>query len=253
MYLENLDTFTPLAWINYTLSHALQFHLSQFGMPFDLSANADVPMLLSARYADNLPPRLLTVLQVHGKFSLGVKEDDTLHYAFYAGMLTAEAPDDVIAGARLGYMVGESGFTIGIDYAYGRYATASNLFRSFQSLSDTQLPESNAGVFGRSLLYDRSELFLIQQLTQRGVVAGEPPSVAIRAKPAVHINQQWTVFYRFNRLHPSLGMSKMVEHAIGLKFRPLNHIILQAEFIMKQIQAPSLDVGGFRLAGTIRF
>jgi hypothetical protein len=227
IYTAPFDTFTPLAWINYHLSDALQFHLSQFAMPFDLSTNADVPTLLSAHNAGNLPPRSLTVLQMHGKFSLGAKDADTLQYAFYAGMLTGENPYDFIAGVRLGYMAGASGFTIGIDYLYGRYATAGNIFGSLHALGDIQLP-GNTGISGRALL-------------------------AIHAKPAVHINRQWTVFYRFDRLHPRLGMSKMVEHAIGLKFRPLTHITLHAEFIMKQIEAPSLDVGGFRFAGTFRF
>ena len=253
VYTAPFDTFTPLAWINYSLSNALQFHLSQFVLPFDLSINTDVPTLLSVHKVENFPPRVLTVLQVHGKFSLGANDAGTLHYAFYAGLLTADNPDELIAGARLGYMAGTSGFTIGIDYLYGRYATTSNIFGSFHALANTQLPGSNVGIFGQALLYERSELFLIQQGFLRGVVDDGHLFLAIRARPAVHITRQWTIFYRFDRLHPRLGMSKMVEHAIGLKFRPLTHITLQAEFIMKQIEAPSLDVGGGRFAGTFRF
>jgi hypothetical protein len=253
VYTAAFDTFTPLAWINYSLSNALQFHLSQFVLPFDLSINAGVPTPLSAHTAENLPPSVLTILQVHGKFSLGTDDAGTLHYAFYAGLLTAENPYEFIAGARLGYMAGTRGFTIGIDYLYGRYATTSDIFGSFHAMADTQLPGSNVGIFGQALLYERSELFLIQQGFLRGMVDDGHLSLAIRAKPAVHISRQWTIFYRFDRLHPRLGMSKMVEHAIGLKFRPLTHITLQAEFIMKQIEAPSLDVGGGRFAGTFRF
>ena len=75
------------------------------------------------------------------------------------------------------------------------------------------------------------------------------PPLAIHAKPALHINQQWTVFYRFNRLHSSSGIAKMPGHAIGLKFRPLPSITLHAEFIMKHVATP----GGFWVAGTVRF
>jgi hypothetical protein len=190
---------------------------------------------------------------VHGKFSLGPNEAGLFHYAFYAGLLTAENPADLLAGAQLGYMAGTSGFTIGIDYLYGRYATLSTLVGSVQARGDTQWFGRNVEVFGPALLSEPSALFLIQQSFRRSAVDDGPPALAIRAKPAVQINQQWTVFYRFDRLHPRLGMSKMVEHAIGLQFRPLPHIKLQAEFIVKRIEAPSLDVGGVRLVGTFRF
>ena len=59
---DTLSTLTPLAWINYRYSNALQFHMSQFGMPLPLSASEDVPTLLFAHKAEHLPPRWLTVL-----------------------------------------------------------------------------------------------------------------------------------------------------------------------------------------------
>jgi hypothetical protein len=150
-------------------------------------------------------------------------------------------------------MAGTRGFTIGIDYLYGHYATSSGILSGFYAMGDTLLPGSNGGVFGPALLYEKSELLLIQPFFRRSVVEGEPPPLVIHAKPALHINRQWTVFYRFDRLHPRLGPSSMVEHAVGLKFRPQPHIAIQAEFVMKRIDAPSLDVGGFRIGGTLRF
>jgi hypothetical protein len=249
VYRETLYTFTPLAWINYRYSNALQFHLSQFVMPLHLSAIEDVPTLLFAHKAENLPPRWLTVLQVHGRFSLGAQDYDTLHYTLYAGMLSAENPHDLVAGVRLGYMAGTSGFTIGIDYLYGHYAISSDIFRSFYAVGSTQLPGSNVGVFGRPLLYEKDELFLVYQTFLHSAVEGGPPPLAIHAKPALHINQQWTVFYRFNRLHSRSGIAKMPGRAIGLKFQPIPSITLHAEFIMKHVAAP----GGFWVAGTVHF
>jgi hypothetical protein len=239
------------AWRHYYYSDALQFHVSQFPIAADLTTIGDASALLFASARAELLPRLLTVVEIQGAFRLGGK-DSTLHYALYAGTLAEGTPDDLIAGVRIGYTAGTKGFTVGVNYSYDQSAVRLEVLRSVLAPGELHWSGNDIGTFGIQLLRDRNGSLMKNQLP-RGVPQNDDKLLRIHAKPALQLNQQWTVFYRIDLFHLGQGLPKSTEQGLGLKFLPTASINLRAEFTLKNFDNPSIKAGGLRFSGTIRF
>jgi hypothetical protein len=248
-----LGALSLLAAVNYRFSDAFQLRLSRFSTPADFTPLAPFSLALTR---PQVLSRLLTVAQVHGSLGLGASGNGVLRYALYAGVFAEETPRDLIAGAHIGYTVGTTGFTLGIGYLYGPHAVGLDIFGRLDAAGTADWPGGGVRVFGMHLLADKDKLRIENQLLYGvvyGIATSEQKPLAVQAKPTLHINRHWTVFYRFDHLRLGQGLPKLTEHAVGVKFHPVAHVHLHAEFMVERVDDPAVDAGGFRLSGTIRF
>lgn len=252
MSVAMLSALPLLAWVNYRSSNALQFHVSQFGTPTELMPLAPLaPLPLAFARARLLSPSL-TVAEVHGVLTLGATDNGVLQYALYTGVFSEKTPRDLIAGARIGYTVGTAGFTLGIGYLYGPQAVGLEVVDLPYAGGAVPFPDSGFRRFVLHLLPDRDKRLIENQLLH-GVATREQTPLAVQAKPTFHINNRWTVFYRFKHLRFGQGLPKITEHAFGVKFFPVANLSLHAECMVERADSPAVEAGGFRLSGTIHF
>jgi hypothetical protein len=241
----------PSAWVNYRYSDALHLRISRFMTPPIISIEDLASLALDLEQETPLP-RLLTVMRLHGRFLLGEKSRDDLHYDVYAGGFATDSLDDLIAGIRVGYSFGLSRFSLGVQYRYGLRVTGLNLFKP-SPVVDNGYPSSNdPRLFRISLRYDTDVLFPKNELYNR-IHKGEYKPILVLTKPALLINEQWTVFYRFDQLRFGQKLPKVTEHAMGLKFSPIPHVKLHATLMSMHFGDSSTDAWGFRLGGIIKF
>jgi hypothetical protein len=101
-------------------------------------------------------------------------------------------------------------------------------------------------------LTDKDRLLIENQLLQ-GVMTSERAPLAVQTRSALYINQQWTVYHRFERISFGPGLPKLTEHLIGVRFFLVSHISVQAEVMVGGVDAAMGTAAGVRFAGTVRF
>jgi hypothetical protein len=244
-----------LAWANYGINDALQFRVGRFGTLFDFMFPPAVPPLLPGLPRAQLWSQALTVAQVHGALALETAHDSELRYALYAGTFAAEPRRNLVAGASIGYTSGTTGFILGIGYLYGPQAVGLDVFGDPSAGVTGYVPGRDFRVLGMYRLADRDRRLIENQLLH-GIVSGESTPLAVRTKSVFHINQQWTIYHRFDRLRLSQGL-KIIEHIVGVRFFLNTKMSLHAEVMVGHINGVEMkapvDAGGLRLTGTISF
>jgi len=232
------------AWVHDRASDALQFRISRFDALADSTPHAPLPLAVSRARLLSQP---LTIVHVHGTWVLDAPDQGVVRYGLYAGVFAEETPRDLIVGTHIGYTVGATGFTLGIEYLYGPQAVALDVFGRHAAGSRLDWPGSGARVFGLGLLTDMDKLRVEHQLLHGGATHVGTP-LAVHATPILHIDRQWAVFYRFDHLRLGRGVRQLMTHTFGVQFFLTMNVSLHAEYIVERT-----NVGGFRLAGTIRF
>jgi hypothetical protein len=252
VYATAFEELPLLAWVNYYAHEALQWHLSQFVLPSDfLLTETPVPLPVSLSRARPLS-RQLTVAQLHGTLGRRTRPGEALHYALYTGVLAEDTPDHLLVGARLGYMSERGGFTIGIDYLYSELAGSPDLRERAMAARARRLFNGEGQEFLLALLVEQQSL-LVSRLRLPGTLTSDTPPLAVHAKPVLHLNRQWTIFYRFNHLSFGAGLPKITDHVFGVRFLPWRNVYLRAEFIRSSYDHSSIDAEGLRLSATVRF
>jgi hypothetical protein len=189
---------------------------------------------------------------MHGTLLLPAKDRHTLRYGLYSGILSQDTPHSLIAGAQVSYTFRFSEMTIGIDYLSSKTPLALALLTNSLPLTTAPLRSGSTSVFRLPLLLEQDKHMVMTQLL-RGTPKGEDTPLMIHAKPVLHLNSQWTMFYRFDHFSLGQGMAKFTEHTLGVKYLVAGSLVLQAEFLRSHCHNPSMDAEGFRLSGAIRF
>jgi hypothetical protein len=196
--------------------------------------------------------------QLHGILGRRTRPGEALHYTLYAGVLAEDTPDQLLVGARLGYTSERGGFTIGIAYLYSELSGSPDL-------QDRLMAARARGLFhgeGRdvllTLLVEQQKLPISSRLLLPATLTSNATPLAVHAKPVLHLNRQWTIYYRFDRLSFGAGLPKVTDHVLGVRFLPRRNIYLRAEFTMSYYDHASIDTDdteGLRLSlsATVRF
>jgi hypothetical protein len=238
-------------WVYDDDRHALQWRLSQLLLPPD-STDTMVPLSLPGDFFRPDLLRQVTVIQMHGTLRLPAKDQHALHYGLYMGTLTKDTPHSLITGAQVSYTIGFSEMTIGIDYLSSKTPLALALLTNTLPLTTPPLRGNPISVFRLPLLLEQDKHVVMTQLL-RGTPKGEDTPLMIHAKPVLHLNTQWTMFYRFDHFSLGQGLAKFTEHTFGVKYLAVGSLVVQAEFLQSHCHNPSMDAEGFRLSGTFRF
>jgi hypothetical protein len=235
-----------LVWIASLDDQALQFPAYHLRPPYSLAILGNVA---SSGLNDDRTRRIargLAVAQVRGTLS------DTLHYDVYTGIIPGDYADTLVSGARIGYTFGTSGLTLGVNYGYTLRDTRRQTLERLAGRPGNLANNTYYRLFGVDLLYDKGNLSLAQRIVY-GVDADEGRSLAVFTQPALRLNQQWTIFYRFDYLSFGQGMPKSVEHVMGAKFLSTAYLRFKAEFMVQEVNDPPIEGWGFRLVATVQF
>jgi len=238
-------------WVYDDDRRALQWRLSQLVLPAD-STDTVAPLSLPGDFFRPDLLRQLTVIEMHGTLRLPATDRHALHYGLYTGMLTKDTPHSLITGAQVSYTFGFSEMTIGIDYLSSKTPLALALLTNTLPLTTPPLRGNSISVFRLPLLLEQDKHVVMTQLL-RGTPKGEDTPLMIHAKPVLHLNTQWTMFYRFDHFSLGQGLAKFTEHTFGVKYLAVGSLVVQAEFLQSHCHNPSMDAEGFRLSGTFRF
>ena len=220
-------------------------------LPFDFLLT-ETPVSLSVHLPGaQLSSPQLTVVQLYGTSGRRTRPGEALHYALYAKVLAEDTPDHLLVGARLGYTSERGGFTIGIDYLYSELAGSLDLQDWAMAVRARRLFNGEGRDFLLALLVEQHQL-PVGHLRLPATLTSNASALAMHAKPVLHLNRQWTIFYRFDRLSGP-GLPKVTDHVFGVRFLPRRNVYLRAEFIMSYYDHASIDAEGLRLSVTVRF
>jgi hypothetical protein len=240
MYETTASVFPLLPMLSQRSSNASLLHISRVAVLSDPTMLAGIATFLADPDQSPFLPSLLTLIQVQGSFRVG-GQHATLHYALYTRVFAEEPSHDLIAGARISYTSGTQGFTLSVAYLYGQRA-----------MSELWLARSTLGVLTLQRLRDQGRM-LGERLLPQGAATIAEWSLAVHAKPALHLSRQWTLFYCYDRFQPGQGLPKLTEHGIGLKFAPVASVQLRLEVMLQHVAEVSMHPLGGRIAGLIRF
>jgi hypothetical protein len=222
----------------FTLVHLYQFGLEDISpLPLDLQDTA-------------YPGHTHTAARLHGTIPLRSKSL-ALHYTVAVGLST-EKVYDVAASARFGYHFGTNSVTLGVEYFTHGQAMGRDGFQDIQHDYQALLSNSDVRSMMMHVLYHKDRLIGDTKLSTENE-QNEEKIIAVRRKPVLNINQQWMVFYRFDRFNLHHNMLSITEHVIGVRFLAVSQLYLRAEVMMKHVSSEPQDAGGFRLAGILRF
>jgi hypothetical protein len=232
-------------------SKALLVYISQLAVPLDPTTFADMATSLFEPDHRQFLPYMFTTMRVQGSFRIGLR-NAALHYALYTGGLAEDPPHDLIAGTRIGYTAGAHGFTFGVDYLYGQRTVSLDMVQSYIAIGELPLGGRAIGALALQLLHDLGRVLGEGQMPP-GAVKSEAQPLAVYAKPALHINRHWTIFYRYDRVHLGQGLPNLTEHAMGLKFTSVTSVQLRMEVMLQHIAEAPVRPMGLRIAGLVRF
>lgn len=241
-----------LAAVTYAHSDVLQFSLRQFLLP---AAPLDLTTLLSLSLemaSDSQILRRFTVAQMDGTVWRNSADQQALHYALYAGALTDESPDQLLVGARLRYTFKHGEVTVGFDALYSPYTRGTDSLTPFVTARAARLPSSESQIV-ELLLRLNQDRRVLQDHHSQGRAAGDASPLGVFIKPVLHLTPQWAVHYRFDHTSFGQGLPQLTEHVFGVRFFPMDKIVLRAEFLKSLSSQAAIDTEGFRLSGTIRF
>ena len=204
---------TPIAWANYRHSDAFNVRIGRWVAPHGIINIEHFPaILLDTEQPQFLRPfggqtifaNFQTGIQVHGRSFLGKDDGSELNYAFYVGNFGGNQ-DNFNVGGRVGYTFADSGFTVGINGAFGRRAESV---------------DSEYRLFGADLLYDKGKVLWKTEFFATDEDLGGD-RLAFYTQPAWRLDDKWTAFYRYDFLDDGTGRGDRTEHAFGLAFNPL--------------------------------
>lgn len=204
---------TVIGWANYSHNDALNFRLGRQITPHGiiniehfpaLLLDSEQPMFLRPFGGQTMFPNFVTGLNVHGKIFTGFGGKGMVQYNVYAGNFAGTA-EDIHYGGRIGYALGDTGFTVGANIGGGdRSAVADADFH----------------LYGFDLFYDKGRLSIKSEVFFTDEEIGGN-RFAVYAQPAWRIDDKWTAFYRFDFLDDGKGSGDRIENVIGLAYRPI--------------------------------
>ena len=169
----------------------------------------------------NLFSNFTNGINLYGSKYLG---ESTLSYAAYAGVWAGNSSNATFGG-RLGYKIGTSGLTIGVNGLSGDRS------------SDLTGDRFYGG--GLDILYDKGPLLWKSELfaTSEGT---DENQLAYYTQPAIRLSDKWTVLYRYDFFDDGSVGGESVEHVGGIVFDPTNNVRLRALYRLKRLKA---DIG----------
>lgn len=239
---------TPIAWANYRFSDALNVRLGRFVAPHGIINIEHFPaILLDTEQPQFLRPfggqtifaNFQTGVQVHGQKYLGLGGKGRLDYAVYAANFGGNQGEFNVGG-RVGYTFADSGFTVGLNTAFGQRAEGVD--------SDYQL-------FGADLLYDKGPILWKTEVFTTTEDLGDN-RFAFYTQPAYRIDDKWTAFYRYDYLDSgrraspidaiagidTVGIGTSREHVLGLAFNPVPTLRIRGTATFRHFNAGELGV-----------
>lgn len=225
-----VKTDTIIAWGQYHHSDALKVQLGRFITPHGIVniehfpaslLDAEQPQFLRPFSGQTIFANFTNGLNVQGTKFFG---DNRLTYALYGGVWAGNATSGVFGG-RLGYSLGDSGITIGLNGVSGDRS------------SEEQGDRFNGG--GVDVLIDRGRLLWKSELFATSEHAGDG-RLAYYSQPAIRLSDHWTVFYRYDFLDTGGIGEETREHTAGLVFDPIGNVRLRALYRNRLIKE---DIG----------
>ena len=219
---------TPIAWANYRHSDAFNVRVGRWVTPHGIINIDHFPaILLDTEQPQFLRPfggqtifaNFQTGVQVHGKQFFGAK-GSKLDYAFYVGNFGGNQ-DNFNAGGRLAYTLADTGFTFGINGAFGKRAEGIN---------------SDYTLFGADLLYDKGPILWKTEYHRTDEDFGEDRT-AFYTQPAWRFQDDWFAFYRYDFLDDGQARGDRREHVLGLTFNPLPSVRLRGTATFRHFDA----------------
>lgn len=225
---------TPIAWANYRASDAFNVRIGKWVAPHGIINIEHFPaILLDTEQPQFLRPfggqtvfaNFQTGVQIHGKSFLGKDDGSELNYAFYVGNFGGNQ-DNFNVGGRVGYTFADTGFTFGINGAFGRRS---------------EVGDSEYRLFGADLLYDKGKILWKTELFATDEDLGGD-RFAFYTQPAYRLNDKWTAFYRYDFLDDGTGRGDRTEHMLGLAFNPIPEVRIRGTAAFRRFDE-SLSLG----------
>ena len=191
----------------------------------------------------------LTVAQVAGTI-LRPTGRQALQYALYVGSFANTVPDQLLIGARLHYTFMRGEVTVGFEALQYQDSAGRDHIASLAWTARLLNGEGQMLAMLRRMEQDkwgRPEKSLL------GLAAGDMYSLGVFLKPVWNLNPQVAVFYRFHHFSMGQGWPTWTEHAVGVRFFPLPHLMLRAETLLTHYKPTSTVAAGARLSCSFRF
>lgn len=225
-----------IGWVNYKYSDALNIQAGRQITPHGIVNIEHFPqILLDPRQpqflrpfgGDTLFPNFTTGVQAHGKFFYD--GGDSLQYNAYAAADQSD-PEALIYGGRVAYTHADSGATFGLNALTGDRSDLSG--------------ESGYSVIGADLRVENDWLLWKSEIFQSYESTPDADDrFAFYAQPAWKIDDQWTVFYRYdylesvNQLPGITDTLQSTENVVGITYKPKPNVHLRLTATDRDIEA----------------
>lgn len=265
-FFRNFANRTPgiIFWGNYQHNDAFNIRAGRWVTPHGIiNVEHFPPVLLETNQPQFLRPfpgatmfpNFMDGVNFHGKFFVGDQGRDVFSYDAYVGQFTGGASKDYIGGGRIGYQFGDSGWTIGGNYSHGRRtARASVPFTPghFTIVPANNLTSNSYDLVGLDVLYDKGSILWKNEVFY-SFEYGEDNRLAFYTQPAIRLNDEWLMFYRFDYLDPGQNLGKSTEHAVGINYLPVPNLRIRAVYFLKNFDLTEDEAGVFQLSATLSF
>ena len=223
-------TDTVIALASYKHSDAFNLQFGRFITPHGIVNIEHFPAtLLDTEQPQFLRPfpgqtvfaNFTNGVNMHGAKHFG---DSAINYAAYAGVWAGNATS-LSFGGRVGYKIGNSGLTIGVNGLSGDRA------------SDVDGDRFYGG--GADILFDKGRVIWKSELFHTIEDTGDN-RFAYYTQPAFRITENLTALYRYDYLDNGALGGESIEHVGGLVFKPVDNVRLRTLYRLRRMKE---DIG----------
>ena len=249
-----MGSATPLviAWANYQKSDAANVRVGRFITPqgiiniehFPASLlDTEQPQFLRPFSGDTIFPNFVDGVMLHGRGYWGAKKENKLGYQLYAANYVANT-NKLVTGARLSYAIGDSGVELGLNVSQGERAT---FFTDYTSKGVDVLIDKGRFLWKTEYFQTDEELSVDRK--------------AYYTQPAIRLNSNWLVFYRYDFLDSGLALGgetgETTERMLGVNYLPYANVRLRFTVTQKEFDSAvglsKAEAGIVQLSSTFSF
>ena len=223
-------TDTVIAWGQYHHSDALNVQFGRFITPLGIInvehfpaslLDTEQPQFLRPFPGQSMFANFTNGLNIYGAKYFG---ESALSYAAYAGVWAGNSTNATFGG-RVGYKIGNTGFTVGLNGLSGDRSSDNTGDRFYGG--------------GVDILYDKGPFLWKSELFASSENSADD-RLAYYTQPALRLSDQWTLLYRYDYFDNGALGGEAVEHVGGIVFDPIDNVRLRALYRLKRMKS---DVG----------